>query len=472
MKCGLLNHNGNRFTPLLVLFGLPFSIQAGFIKVWQLKETASAPVLVTGRVLAVHKNELAPEGSLPWKAETWSMTADIEVLRSYTASAKPLAAMTLRVRFLAYGPSVTTFMNGSPPPLPHIERDEVRIFPLQENDDPASDPWRLTADSGADLTIPTHAELPGDHSPPSPTARAFLIQEIGNTLSHGPRSEVAALSSYLSRQSDDLSAELLPLLEPVVGEDRQRWAEIATSLHAAQGVPKPTVAALFSGKSAALRGNLSLAQAALRKLNSSPETDELLIRTWIADAPFNAWGSANSLVEYAANPTTSEELKQALQADLRGSSYIALVLAHSGNKSILPAAVARAFRVVDSPDAQGEDLIDLQGAAAFLRDYGTDRDLTQLAALVRKYQTLAPKFYGILWQYATESGKPREARVLAVVLNDRRVVSGDLRYCDLALDELQRATGQHFADNRTTLQERDEAVAKGLAWIKAEGLAN
>jgi hypothetical protein len=217
---------------------------------------------------------------------------------------------------------------------------------------------------------------------------------------------------------------------------------------------------------------LSLAQAALRKLNASSETDELLIRTWIADAPFNAWGSANSLVEYAEDPTTTEVLQQALAADLRGSSYIALVLAHSGNKSILPAALARAFRVVDRPEAQGADYVDLQGAAALLRDYGSDRDLTQLAALVRKYQTLAPKFYGVLWQYATLSGSPREARVLAVVLSDRRVVSGDMRYCDFALGELQRATGKHFVNDGATVQERDEAVSKGLAWIRAQGIAN
>jgi hypothetical protein len=53
---------------------------------------------------------------------------------------------------------------------------------------------------------------------------------------------------------------------------------------------------------------------------------------------------------------------------------------------------------------------------------------------VRKYQALEPKYYGVLWQYATESDNPREVRVLAVVLTDRRVApGGDLRYCDCAL---------------------------------------
>ena len=105
---------------------------------------------------------------------------------------------------------------------------------------------------------------------------------------------------------------------------------------------------------------------------------KLLIRTWIgAIGPFHAWGAADSLIEYADNSITTETLRQALRDDLRGSSGIALVLANHGNKTILPDALARALKVADrSEDA---DFNDLQSAAALLRDYGSDRDLTQLA---------------------------------------------------------------------------------------------
>src|SRR5665213_936515 len=90
-----------------LLLLLPLSLPAGFIKEWQLKETASAPVLVTGRILGVHRNERGPEDQLPWKAETWSMTADVGVIRSFMASGMPLADHEIQVHFLAYGPSVT-----------------------------------------------------------------------------------------------------------------------------------------------------------------------------------------------------------------------------------------------------------------------------------------------------------------------------------------------------------------------------
>lgn len=468
MKNSVLSTCGS----LLLLLPLPLSLHAGFIKEWQLKETASAPVLVTGRILGVHRNGRVPEDRVSWKAETWATTADVEVLRSFTASGMTVPSHQIEVHFLSYGPSVTQFVNGYPPPLPDIKSGEIRILPLRENSNPASEPWQLMADSGLNLTIPVRADTGGEPAP-SPSARVFLIREFANTLSGGTPGEIAALSGYLLRQTEDLSGELMPLLEAAIGGDRQRWAEIAASLHAAQGIPRPTVADLFLAKPGAFaapgpgRGNLPLLQAALRKPQPSLETDDLLIRTWIANAPFNAWGSANSLVEYADSPVTTETLRQALRNDLRGSSYIAMVLARHGNKAILPDAVARAFRVIDDPKGLGSDLNEVQGAAALLLDHGSDQDLTRLAAIVRKYQTLDPKYYGVLWQYATESDNPREIGVLAVVLADRRIASGSMRYCDYALGEFDRLTKERFDIAAATISERDAAISRALAWIKA-----
>ena len=192
---------------------LPLSLQAGFIKEWQLKETASAPVLVTGRILGVHRNERVPEDQLSWKAETWSMTADVEVLRYFTASGMPLASHQIQVHFLAYGPSVRGFVNGYPPPLPNLKSGEVRILPLRENSNPASEPWQLMAESGVNVTIPVRADIESDPAPPPASARAFLIREFAGTLSRGTFGEVAALSGYVSRNWEDLSGELMPLLD-------------------------------------------------------------------------------------------------------------------------------------------------------------------------------------------------------------------------------------------------------------------
>ncbi len=440
------------------------------MKIWQLKETAAAPVLVVGRVVDVQKIERVPDGSLSWKAETWSMTAEVQVLRSHTASGEPLTAERIQVHFLAYGPSVTQFTNGYPPHLPNIEAGRMLILPLKENQHPASDLWQLMSDSGTDAIIPARAEVT-DSAPAPVTARAFLDREIANALSRGTSREVTAVTGYLAQQSEDLSGELMPLLEPVIEDDRERWAEVAANLMAAQGIPRPSVADLLEGKAKPKdwpgRESFLLAQAALQKLKASPETDALLIKTWVDEAPLHAWGSANSLLEYGDHAVTTDALRQALHDDLAGSSYIAWTLARNGHQATLGDAVTRALKVVGRP---ASDYNDLQGAAALLRDYGSDQELKQLAGLVRKYQIQDEKFYRVLWQFATYDGNPREARVLAVVLRDRRIVFGEIRYCDLATGELEKAAGQQFGSGGATLKERDDAVSQAQAWLKTQGI--
>jgi hypothetical protein len=83
--------------------------------------------------------------------------------------------------------------------------------------------------------------------------------------------------------------------------------------------------------------------------------------------------------------------------------------------------------------------------------------------LVRKYQTRDEKYYRVLWQYATEAGNPREARVLAVVLQDRRIVFKETRCCDFAVGVLEKAVRQNFGSGATTIKERDNALSQALS---------
>jgi hypothetical protein len=451
-----------RMQLLLVVLGASIRLEAGFIKLWQLKETAAAPVLVVGRVVSVVKTERVPEDTLGWKNETWRMTAEIAVLRSYPP--KPIETGRLQVNFLKYIPRLTQSVNGFPPPLPDLEPGQVVILPLRKNKNPGVDPWQLMADSGVNLIIPTRPEL--DDSGPGPgTANAFLMREIANSVIHGTPKEVFGMASYLSHQDEDFTPELMPPLETAIGKNRERWAEVATNLLAAQGIPRPPVAELLDLKEKTKdwpgRYSLRLAQAALLEMGASPETDVLLINTWVAEAPIHAWGSATCLLEFGDHPTTTSDLRDALRNDLAGSSYIAWTLARNGHKATLADALARALKVADRPES---DYSDLQGAAALLRDFGSDRELTELAGLVRKYQVRGDKFYDVLWQYATEDGNPREARVLAVVMRDRRIAFKEIRYCDIAVGELERATGLHFGSNP------DDRLSQALAWIKSQGL--
>lgn len=468
---------------ILLLLAIPLTADAGLLRRWGLQETANAPVLIAGRVLSVQRNQRDADASRRWSSEVWATTAEIDVLRSYTHAGETIAANRIRVHFLGYGPSGPL---SSPPAadLPRLESGQVLIFPLLENANPASEPWRLIGDSGEYLTIPTAATLPESQGPPA-TARLFLLREIANSLSRGVPLDVAAAGRYIASQDlaggQDLTGELMPLLEPEIGEDRQGWAEVATNILAGEGIPRPIIAELLSKAQPVsgqaqpddlrYRKSLLLAQAALRKLGASSDTDTLLIKTLIAEAPLHAWGSGATLAEYANNPVATETLGQALRADVPGSSWIASGFVRGGNRDVLPDALVRALKVADRPGADGTDL---QGAAGLLRDYGSDRDLEKLAALVQKYQTRDKRFYSVLWQYATEAGNPREARVLAVVLRDRRVAykspDGPVRYCDFAVGVLERAVGQHFGTGAVTQSGRDQAVEMALSWLGSQGM--
>ena len=443
--------------------------QARPVRVLDLREMAAAPVLVVGEVLAVQEGGSVHDPSFPWSAESQEMSAEVHVLRSYTASGKPLPLDQIRLRFLAYLGTSPPMVGG--PVFPKIEPGRVLVLPLQSNKNPASDLWKLLLDEGMGLTIPSRAEMLAA-SPPPANARAFLLREIANTFSRGTPMEAAAVGKYLSSQSENLAPELVPLLDPAIGNDRSRWAEVATGTLATTGIPRPTIAELLGRETQPEewehRRSLFIAQAALRKLGASPQTDNLLIRKLIADAPVHAWGSAGTLLEFADNPVTTKTLRQALKDDLAGSSYIAWTLARNGHQEVLQEALGRALKVANRP---GADKTDLQGAAMLLRDYGSDQQLQELASMIRKYQITNRQFYFSLWQYSTQAGNPREARVLAVVLQNRRVAFSETRVCDIALSELEKATGQHFGAGAKTAAERDAALSRALDWLKSEGIA-
>ncbi|HLG96086.1 MAG TPA: hypothetical protein VKX49_07220 [Bryobacteraceae bacterium] len=438
--------------------------RSGFMKFWQLPETEKAPILVTGEVISVRQDGSAPERSAASNHDVRRMTAEVRVLRSRVPPALQIPQQ-IQVQFFEYAPPLQ-MSNGSPPPLANLKPGEVAILPLSLNED-ASQPWKLLADEGVNATVPARAELP-ESDPVPTTARMFILRELANALAHGTPSEVFAACRYIETQQTGVAGGLIPVIEPEIGDNRDRWAEIATSAMASTGVPRPTFADLFAPETTPTRrpGSqaLLLVQTALRHLQPSLETDALLIETMIEDAPVHAWGSANSLLEFADDPILTNTLRRALKENASGTSYIAWTLAHNGHKAVLDDALDRALRVCDQPTS---DRTDLEGAAALLRDFGSDRQLDRLAALVRKYQTFDRDFYSVLWQYSAEASSPREVRVLSVVLNDREPLFNGMRVCDFAVGILERAIGEDF---HSQSKSSDDTVARARAWLDAHGI--
>ncbi len=211
---------------------------------WQLKNVAAAPRIVTARVVSAEKYERVPDGPVPWKNDTWGMTATVEVLRAFTESERQLVGSQLRIRYLGKAGSE---ING--PAFPVFEPGQVMIFPLQANANPLSEPSRLLSDQGVGLTIPVAPGMKEADDPPA-SGRAFVIREIANSLSTGTARDIAAVGGYLTHQFDDLSSDLMPLLSTAIVDDRERWAEVATCLLSAEGTPRSGVAELMGDKAA------------------------------------------------------------------------------------------------------------------------------------------------------------------------------------------------------------------------------
>jgi hypothetical protein len=452
---------------LLFCHCLATQSQAGPIKTRQLKETVQAPILAVGRVVTVEKDKAAVT---PWPGCATAAVAEIEVLRAFglPGFTKPGPGMRLRVAFYTDGRCI------NPPMLPAYQLGRVYVFALKEHLASDGDLFRLIADEGFGIVIEARAEPPGG-SPPVRDGREFVLREIANALSLGTPVEVFGAAEYLISQSEDFTAELMPLLEARVGTSQPRWAEVATNLLSAMGMHRGTASDLISGRLTTrepARGwpdeGLSLTQAVLHKLPASAATDRLIIRTLLNDAPVHPAGSAVTLLEYKDNPVLIEGLRGSLNRGIEGSSYIAWALIRSGQKAFLSEALARALKVADRPKG---DRLDLTGAALLLLDYGSDAQLDELARLVRKYRKLDPSYFHVLWQSSSGAGKPREARVLAVLITDKTLIPRSrLRYCDIAVLYLEQATKEHFGAEGETLAERDEAVVRAIAWLDAHGI--
>jgi hypothetical protein len=437
-------------------------LRAGIEMPWRFADFAKAPHLVVGRVISVEK-DVTKAG--PWKG-TVAATAQIEVLRAFSAKGAT-ATGTLNVSLFAYGPGGV--LNG--PRLPEFEPGRVYVFALSSDSPAGTGPWRLVAVNGIGTVLEVRAEMPKPDSDAA-KAREFLLREIANSLAGGTPAEVFGTSSYLAKQFEDFTAELMPLLRTQILDDQSRWLEVAAGLLAAGGTENLSVSVLWSGsvppKSVPPAPVLGLTQAALLKLPASTASERLLIQKLIDDAPIHPPDSARFLVQYLDRPETIEGVRDALGRDLTGSSFIAWTLVRKGQKAFLDEALVRALKVVARPDSVS---FDLTGAIILLVDYGSDRQLDQFAGLIRQSRTADPGQYRMLSARIGGLGNPREARIMAPFLTDCSIIPGsERRYCDSAVMYLEQATKERFGAGAKTTGERDQAVARAIAWLDAHGI--
>ena len=331
------------------------------------------------------------------------MVSEVQVLRAYAqpGASRPQPGDILKTRFLGRdGP----IFGPCPQELPEIEADRVLLLPLQSNSNPTSEPWKLIGVEGFGITVPVHAEM--GVSGRSPTdSRSFTIRAIANSLSLGTPSEMFAASLRVGTEGNYLLPELIPLLDAAVASNRNRWAAIAGSMLVLYGnnreVPL-TVGEALAGR-IAVNGHFGqgspVAADAFQKLLNPADAQALIIKTLIDNTADYAEQSRNTLfsykddsalkmtasflVNYRSDPVLVESLRLALRKDHAGSSFLAWRLAEQGQIDYIIDAVARALKVADRPGANVNDLF---GALAVVREYGNDRERSQLAGIVAKHR--------------------------------------------------------------------------------------
>lgn len=365
---------------------------------WTLKEIADAPVLVTGRVVSLDR-ENGPHftGDPKQSAPPQRMTAEVEVLRFTQQAAGAAPARRLKVRFTGRdGPD----FSFCPHELPELEPGQVLLLPLRGNLEGSSEPWQLIGAEGSGITTRV-AEKMEEPAPAASDSRSFVIRELVNSFRRGDPFAVFTAASLVATQTDYLEPEFTAHLQRSIGSNNARWAQVLGNL--LLSYPRRPLPDWPDFK------GFPLAQLALSRLPGTAAAETLVWQTLVADLPgfadepYHPLFSYNSsfalhaaeryLSRYGNDSRFIEAVKAALREDRPGSSALAAVLIEEGQTVCLPEALVRAMKVVRRPAADGDDV--MAAIRLLLRD-GTEDQRGQLAALAGEFKSTNPDYAAFL----------------------------------------------------------------------------
>ena len=430
------------------LFLIAGAWAGGAPKSWQIQEIENAPLLAVCTVQHVTPRELVPDGTTRWNATGQYYEATLLVNRAFRALRQN---ETITLRYISYDPNALCCANGSPL-WPRLKAGDIALFPLK----PASDPnaWSLVAEEGQQILVPALTnEWRTPAAPDSP--RAFILHELANTLARGDMAGQQRAAGYLASQHEE-PAEVRPMLESLLGSNDDQWLQTATALLQYAGVGSRTSQSISS------IANWALAKGAAR------DYPNRLIPALIAR------GLDEPLKEFRDSPVFDADMIQALRRNAPQSMRLALNFIRSGKTSFLSEALAAASDLAQKPaSAPTEDSAAILHAGKLIIDYGSDAQLDAMAASLRHFQATDEAQYRSLWQAINGSENERALRLDAIVITDCRIMGRDVRYCDTAVGDISRLSGQVFySPSGATLATKDEGVARAIAWLKSNNLLN
>ena len=372
----------------------PGHLKAGVCKTnsWSLKDMASSPVLVVGRVISIDVRAVSKSDHSRVARKT---TAEIEVLRVALSPGTNSAAPMGRIKLHPIGSDA----QAPDCPVPSLQPGQVLLLPLRANAKANVEPWQFIETAGFYLASPVTAEMA--EPPLSGTgSRLFIVRELVNSFRQGSALDLFAVSLLLTSEGYYPEPDLPDQLAKQIPVDDARWARILSSLLLAFPGRPLTLASLQAGEPQQYRTQLQssfhLAQLALGHLPGRAAAQAMVWQTLLADLPALTDSSAHgSALRLAARYLTLYQddlvfipaLKAALNQDRPGSSAVALALVDKGQKDCLPEALTRASRVLRHPSA---DQLDLDAALLLVRRYGSGAERSELRATAMAFKKTIP----------------------------------------------------------------------------------
>ena len=351
-------------------------------------------------------------------------------------------------------------MANGHPEFPGLKAGETYVFPLV----PHGDGWKLIADEGWGMVVPTLAEYPPGK--PSASKREFIFREIMNTLLHGAYRDLFLFGGYMQfRHAKELNDEIVAALVAALPPGDPRWLDISTALLATSPRRLSDIEPRQDFFPDAVR------TLAARTWQEVPEERrrEGIVRTVLQHSALHAGAATGILLpEFKDDPLLLNLLPAYLQQHQRGAVAIACALVAYDQLALRDLTFDAALQVLRDKQA---DYYDVRAAIGLFIHSGSDQQFEEYLAMMREAKVHNRSLYSQMWQPAWEDKSPRILRILAVVLDDpqRYPPWSDVRNCDFGGALLERYSGEKFGYkqwDKMPLAERDAALARARAWMK------
>jgi hypothetical protein len=398
------------------------------------------------------------ERHFPWEDRRFK--ARIVVRRVFSGVAARPFEVSSRITIHYANPEIRPGggYSGGPPVIVDLQSGQTYLFPLVRS----NGLWTLQRDPIWNPIVAALASQPSFSGPPD-TPAGFVFRELAHVLAHGTAKQRSQVAAYLANFAGDVPDEFPQFLTLALGRDDDVWLEAGCAFLGIVGVPRNNPELVYGEASPPFHDVRHLIIWLLWK-GDRRDYPNRLIRCLLRNAPAYAWGAAVTLADFKDSTVLIDGLNAAMHRDQPGSMTVAHFILNAGQRAVLPEALELAQRIVNRLTAPSPEL---QAAAQLILKEGNDRQFEALVSLLARWKQEDEKRYRALWSAAAYGQNPRELRLAAILIDDRRYGFGTLRYCDVAAGEVQMISGVKFGlSQEMSLEERDHVVARAAAWLK------